>query len=62
MQPPRHLNLMAALADVANSHEAIGQALTTHAERHAARLAELRSKLESDDAIKVGIARHTQSS
>lgn len=58
MVKPTHLDLMAALADVSKSHEAIGQALTTHAERHAARLAELRSKLESEDAISRGIERH----
>lgn len=59
MAQPHSLNLMAAISDVNEAHAAIGQAIMTHAERHAARLAELRAKLESEDAIKVGIERHT---
>lgn len=57
MVAPHANNLLAAIHGVTEAHDAIGQAIMTHAERHAARLTELRSKLESDHAIKSGIER-----
>lgn len=60
MTQPHSLNLMAAINDVNAAHAAIGENIATHAERHASHLEQLRSKLESDHAIKSGIDRHTQ--
>lgn len=57
--PPHANNLTAAMANVAQAHDAISARLATHAQEHADRLAELRKRIEQNAEIERGIARHT---